>query len=233
MAGPLALVGSGEYLPVMLDVERQLIDGRPARYVQLPTAAGREGPARLDYWVRLGRAQAERLGVEAVPLVVIEREQAEDPSVVAQVEGAGLIYLSGGSPAFLADTLRDTALWRAIVAAWEGGAALAGCSAGAMAMADHVPELRHPRNGGQPGFGLLPHIRVLPHFDRMVGWIPDLLTRPFFRAADGISVVGVDEDTALVGGPNDFTVHGRQSAWLLSAGKRQEFKAGSTLFLPS
>jgi len=232
VAGPLALVGSGEYLPVMLDVERHLIDGRPARYVQLPTAAGREGPARLDYWVRLGRAQAERLGVEAVPLVVIEREQAEDPSVVSQIEGAGLIYLSGGSPAFLADTLRDTALWRAIVAAWEAGAALAGCSAGAMAMADQVPDLRNPSGGPRRGLGLLPHIRVLPHFDRMAGWIPDLLTRPFFRSSDGVSVVGVDEDTALVGGPNDFTVHGRQSAWLLSAGKRQEFKAGSAIHLP-
>ncbi|MBC7373040.1 MAG: peptidase, partial [Frankiales bacterium] len=36
--GPLALVGSGEYLPVMLEVEAQLLAGRPARYVQLPTA---------------------------------------------------------------------------------------------------------------------------------------------------------------------------------------------------
>src|SRR5690349_3948723 len=82
--GPLALVGSGEYLPVMLDVERQLIDGRPPRYVQLPTAAGREGRQRLDYWVRLGQAQAERLGVESVPLVVIDRTQAEDPAIVSQ-----------------------------------------------------------------------------------------------------------------------------------------------------
>ena len=28
MAGPLALVGSGEYTPAMLPVERELIDGR-------------------------------------------------------------------------------------------------------------------------------------------------------------------------------------------------------------
>src|SRR5690349_22582022 len=156
----------------MLDIERQLIDGRPPRYVQLPTAAGREGPARLDYWVRLGRAQAERLGVEAVPLVVIDRAQAEDPAIVSQVEGAGLVYLSGGDPSFLADTLVDTALWRAIVAAWEGGAALAGCSAGAMAMADWIPELRRPSGGGQRGLGLLPGLRILPHFDKLLGWIP-------------------------------------------------------------
>jgi cyanophycinase len=231
VAGPLALVGSGEYLPVMLDVERVLLDGQPPRYVQLPTAAGREGAARLSYWVELGRAQAERLGVEAVPLVVTDRAQADDPAIVSLVDGAGLIYLSGGSPAYLADTLRDTALWRAIVAAWEGGAALAGCSAGAMAMADQVPDLRNPSGGSRRGLGLLPHIRVLPHFDKMVGWIPDLLTRPFFRTAEGVSVVGIDEDTAIVGGPNDFTVHGRQSAWLLSAGRRQEFSAGSPMRL--
>ena len=229
--GPLALVGSGEYTPAMLAVEAGLIDGRPPRYVQIPTAASAEGEDRLSYWIELGRAQAARLGVTAVPLLVTTRADAEDPAIVSQVAGAGLIYLSGGSPSLLAATLRDTPLWRAIVAAWESGAALAGCSAGAMAMADHVPEMRHPAKGGQAGLGLLPHIRVLPHFDRMAGWIPDVMTRPFFRGADGVHVVGIDEDTAIVGGPEEFTVHGRQSAWLLSDGKRREFPAGSHMLL--
>ena len=61
--GPLALVGSGEYLPVMTGVEGALIKGRPRRYVQIPTAAAPEGPQRLQYWLDLGAAQAERLGV--------------------------------------------------------------------------------------------------------------------------------------------------------------------------
>ena len=86
MPGPLALVGSGEYTPAMLDVERDLIAGRPPRYVQIPTAAAREGAGRLSYWVELGRAQADRLGVEAVPLVVTKRAQADDPAIVAQIE---------------------------------------------------------------------------------------------------------------------------------------------------
>jgi len=227
LAGPLALVGSGEYTPAMLDVERALLDGRPPRYVQIPTAAGREGAERLAYWVDLGVAQAERLGVEAVPLVVTERAQADDPAIAGQVDGAGLIYLSGGSPTLLADTLRDTLLWRAIVTAWESGAALAGCSAGAMALADRVPDLRNPTGGSRAGLGLLPHLRVLPHFDRMISWIPDVLTRPFFRAADGVSVVGIDEDTALVGGPEEYTVQGRQSVWLLSDGKRKQYESGT------
>ena len=227
--GPLALVGSGEYLPSMLEIERGLIDGRPPRYVQIPTAASREGAGRLAYWVELGKAQAARLGVEAVPLVVTNRDEADDPAIAAQVAGAGLIYLSGGSPSLLADTLRDTALWRAIVAAWEGGAALAGCSAGAMAMASHVPDLRHPRGDGRPGLGLLPKLQVIPHFDRMVGRFPDFLTRPFLRASDGVMLVGVDEETALVGGPDAFTVAGHRSAWIISNGKRQQLTVGETL----
>jgi len=231
VAGPLALVGSGEYTPAMLEVERALIEGRPPRYVQIPTAATAEGPRRISYWVELGKAQAARLGVEAVPLVVTNRDEAEDPANVDWIEGAGLIYLSGGSPALLAATLRDTALWRAIVAAWEGGAALAGCSAGAMAMGERVPDLRHPANGGEPGLALLPHLRVLPHYDRMARWIPGALTRPLFRTGAGVSVVGIDEDTALVGGPDTFTVQGRQSVWLLSDGHRRGYPAGSTIDL--
>ncbi|HKT05697.1 MAG TPA: Type 1 glutamine amidotransferase-like domain-containing protein [Rugosimonospora sp.] len=231
--GPLALVGSGEYLPSMLGIERSLLAGRPPRYVQIPTAAGQEGERRLSYWVELGRAQAQRLGVEAVPLVVTDRAGAEDPEVVAQVAGAGLIYLSGGSPGYLADTLRGTALWRAIVDAWQAGAALAGCSAGAMAMAAWVPELRRPTGRGTEGLGLLPQLRVLPHFDRMLGRVPDLLSRPFLRASNGVSLVGVDEETALVGGPETFTVAGHRSVWLLGDGRRRELVPGTEVTFPA
>jgi cyanophycinase-like exopeptidase len=233
MPGPIALVGSGEYTPAMLEVERELLAGRAPRYVQIPTAAGREGPARLRYWVELGQAQCERLGVEAVPLMVTQREQADDPAIAAAVRGAGLVYLSGGSPAYLADTLRDTLLWRAIVEAWEAGAALAGCSAGAMVMADRVPDLFHPSGGDRAGFGLLPHIRVLPHFDAMVGRMPDLVTRPFLRPAAGVTLVGIDENTALVGGPEVFTVRGKSSVWLLGGGPRRGFGDGTALRLPA
>src|SRR5882757_983680 len=93
--GPLALVGSGEYLSVMAGVEGALIEGRPPRYVQIPTAAAPEGTQRLQYWLDLGAAQAERLGVEPVPVVVRDRDEAGSPDLAALIAGAGLIYLSG------------------------------------------------------------------------------------------------------------------------------------------
>ena len=231
--GPLALVGSGEYLPQMAEIEAGLLAGRPPRYVQLATAAVPDGPAVVDRWHRLGVAQAERLDVEAVTVAVGDRTDADNPVLAAQVAGAGLVYLSGGHPAYLADTLRDTAVWAAIVAAWRGGAALAGCSAGAMALTSWVPSLRHPGQSGSPGLGLLPHLRVIPHFDAFAARIPDLLTRFLDPDDPAVTVIGIDEETALVGGLREWTVQGRQSAWRLTRDGREELAAGTSVTTPT
>lgn len=232
MPGPLALVGSGEYLPVLEHVERLLLDGRPPRFVQLATAAAPEGPASLSYWHGLGRASAQRLGVQQVVVPVVDRTSADDEELAGLVEGAGLVYLSGGSPPFLAATLRGTAVWRAVEAAWRGGAALAGCSAGAMALGVHVPDLRHPLRAAEQGLGVVPHLRVLPHFDRLAERVPDVLLTRAVDTPPGVTVLGIDEDTALVGGPYDWEVMGRRSVWVLDADGRTEHPSGSRLTTP-
>jgi cyanophycinase len=235
--GPLALVGSGEYLAVMAGVEAALIEGRPPRYVQIPTAAAPEGARRLQYWLDLGAAQAERLGVEPVPVVVRDRDEAGSEDLAALIAGAGLVYLSGGNPLFLARTLRGTRVWAAIEAAWRAGAALAGCSAGAIALTDWVPAVRTPSMKPEPGLGVLPHLRVLPHFDTMTSWAPDLVARAAAGAPPGTTVLGIDEETAIVdlsGHGRQWQVHGRQQAWILDGDGRpghtgRPFPAGATV----
>jgi len=233
--GPLALVGSGEYLPVMADVEAMLLAGRAPRYVQIPTAAAPEGEQSLRRWLNLGAAQTERLGVEQVPVVARDRAEADSRELAALVDGAGLVYLSGGNPAFLAQTLRGTRLWAAVVAAWQSGAALAGCSAGAIALTGWVPSMRALDREPDPGLAIVPSLRVLPHFDKMLGWVPDLLTRAVMRPPAGTTVIGIDEETAIVdmtGAGHTWHVHGRQQAWILADGPRRGFSAGSTLTTP-
>jgi cyanophycinase len=233
--GPLALVGSGEYLPVMTEVEGMLLKDRAPRYVQLPTAAAPEGERSLKHWLDLGAAQADRLGVEQVPVLVRDRDEADSPELAARIDGAGLIYLSGGSPTYLAQTLRGTRVWQAIVAAWQSGSALAGCSAGAMALTGWVPAMRALHREPDPGLGVLPGLRVLPHFDKMLGWVPDLLTRALLHPPAGATVLGIDEDTALVdmsGTGHTWQVYGRQQVWVLADGPRQPYQAGTTLITP-
>ena len=237
-AGRIALVGSGEYLPVMHDIEAWLLEDRPARYVQLATAAAPEGDRSLARWHALGADAARRLGVEQVVVDVRTRVDADDQAHVDAIAGAGLVYLSGGNPGHLARTLRGTRVWDAILHEWRGGASLAGCSAGAMALGGYVPDVRHPKRGGTDGLGVVPDVRVLPHFDKYSRMIPDFALRPLITP--GALVVGIDEDTALVGQPPDpdadddgshdphvwsFRSRGRQSAWTIEEDRRHRVNA--------
>ena len=236
MPGPVALVGSGEYLESMADLERRLLDGRPPRYVQIPLAAAPEGEQVLARWLNLGAAQADRLGVEQVAVVARDRHDADDPALAAEVEGAGLVYFSGGNPGYLAASLRDTALWRAVVAAWRGGAALAGCSAGAMALTSWAPSSRTWGRTVEPGLDLVPGWRVIPHFDRFGAWMPSPILRRVSQTPDGITTVGIDEETALVTGLDgeQWRVEGRRSVWLIDArGKRERYEPGAVVPSPS
>ena len=174
---------------------------------------------------------------------VDDRAGADDPANAELVRGAGLVYLSGGNPAYLTETLRGTRVWAAIVDAWRAGAALAGCSAGAMALSAGFPA--SAARGARPaGLGLVPVVRVIPHFDRFAARLPDVALRGAGRGQDGAVLVGIDEETALVGGldggwqsdaagpGNAWQVLGRQSAWLLGPGGRTRVASGESVVLP-
>jgi hypothetical protein len=156
-------------------IDRDLLAGRLPVLAFLPTAAGQEEPGRVDYWLRLGAEHARRLGVEPVPVPVLDRADAQRADLADRLAGAGLIYLSGGSPAYLVDTLRDTAVLDAIVASWQVGAALAGCSAGAAALSEVAHDLLV--GAAVSGLGLVAGIVAIPHFDVLERWAPVLIDR--------------------------------------------------------
>lgn len=228
--GPIALVGSGEFLPQMAEVDRTLLAGRPSRAAFLATAAGLEGPETVSRWLGLGTEHYRSLGVEPVPIPVIDGDDADDAEHAALVQGAGLVYLSGGHPAYLARTLRGSRVWAAIEAAWRAGAALAGCSAGAMALSAEAPSVR---GGGadEAGLGVVPHVAVIPHFDRIARWDPTLVARRTSRRSPGVTVVGIDEDTALVGGPHRWTVMGHRGVTVFGPDGPTLHRAGDTVLL--
>jgi cyanophycinase len=230
--GPIALVGSGEFTPATEDVDRALLDGQAGRVVFLPTAAAREGDERIAYWVNLGRAHFARIGVDATPLMVMDRGDADRVEIAAQIEGAALVYLSGGNPTYLAKTLVGTRVGAAINAAWLQGGAVAGCSAGAIALTETVPDIRRRRSRPVPGLGLVQGMIVMPHFDQIERWLPGAIQWALEATPPGVHLVGIDEDTAIVGGPRQWRVMGRGHAWVLAtAGEPQSYAAGQVFSL--
>ena len=207
-----------------------LLAGRRPRVAILATAAGLEGPETVSRWLDMGSRHFAALGAEPVPLPVMNADDADDERYAAQIAGVGLVYLSGGNPAHLAATLRDSAVWRAVSAAWHAGAALAGCSAGAMALSAEAPSVRHATN--EAGLALVGHVAVIPHFDRIANWDETFLGRRVAQPRSGVTLVGIDEDTALVGGPEHWTVMGRRTVTVFGENGPTVHQAGARLILP-
>jgi cyanophycinase len=199
--GALALVGSGEYLIQMQEIETNLLHrgisrGKSNTYIQIPTGAGQEGADRIEFWKERGAAQAKRIGAECRFLPILRREDAFNPQYIEEVTNAGLIYFSGGDPGYITEVFEGTPLWEKVKSEFFSGSSLAGCSAGAMAFGSKIVGIR--KSHVQSGLGLTPEIEVIPHYDKFLGWVPDRIASIALRSDKGTYLLGIDEDTALV-----------------------------------
>ena len=236
MNGSLALVGSGEYLPAMAEFEKTLIEdgiknGKENIYIQIPTAAAQESASRIKYWKELGQKQAEAIGAEPLFLPIYTRDDAENLDFVSQVNKGALIYMSGGDPHYLAKTLIGTPVWQAIVRNWQGGASLAGCSAGAMVLSSQIPNFRLSRAEPTAGLNLIQNIRVIPHFNKFFKWIPESAAKLLMHVPDDSVLIGIDELTAIVkrGGSDFWQVYGQAKLHMLKGLPEAKFSHGQEI----
>ena len=230
MPGPVALVGAGEFLPSMSSFDASLLAAtgvaRP-RVVILPTASFPDGEPVFKRWAEMGVAQFAGLGAEVEPVMVRDRSEADDPAAVQAVGEADLVYLSGGKPSYLLEALAGSAVGRALAAAHQRGAALAGCSAGAMALAGHSFDFRvrlmpFPLRWGS-GLGFAPDVSVVPHYD---AWPEPFSALIAFQTPRGSTVLGIDEDTAVVCHEGGWQVHGASRVTVWRGRRRERFRAG-------
>ena len=229
--GAIALVGSGEYLDAMNEVDSHLLEtiggARGAKVALLPTASGLEqnGPT---YWNELGLQHYQKLGVQDIRATcILKRADAVDPEQLALLRDADLYYFSGGNPQHVIETMRGTPAWEIITAAHRAGAVLAGCSAGAMMMGGRTLSIRQAITSGKMDFedalGIVPNIIVFPHFDRMANFLDaNRFQQVLSMIPAEYTVAGIDEETALVqieapsayGSAARWRVMGRQSVKL-------------------
>jgi cyanophycinase len=242
--GALALVGSGEYLPQMDETDRFLLDtvGGPvgARVAVIPTASALE-LGMPERWNTMGVEHFRALGAQVSPVMLLTRDDAHDEHVLADLRGADLYYFSGGNPEHVIEMLHDTPAWQIIRDGYAGGAVLAGCSAGAMMLGGYTLSVRAVMRGQPPhwlpGLGIVPGIVLMPHFDRVADFANAEMFRAILAAAPpDTTLVGVDEDTALIHLPNAserrWQVFGRQTVSVFDReGRRAIYRAGDAVAL--
>ena len=185
----------------MQELETELLHlaiskGKKNTFVQIPTASSHEGQSRREHWQSLGKEQADRIGSQCVYLPIHEREDAFNLDFLDLIADAGLIYFSGGDPHRVAEIFSGSPMWEEIIKQWNSGTSLAGCSAGAMAFGGTIMGLR--RSNHSPGLSLLPDIEVIPHYDKMLGWLPERVASFILKSDSQSVLLGIDEYTALV-----------------------------------
>ena len=216
------MVGGEEFRVGCEDMDREImrVSGqRPSRVLVLPTAAV-TGPAKA---ANDGVTHFGGLGGDAHQLMVLDRTQAEDPEFSRAVDGAGVIYFTGGNPDHLLAALRDSPLLTAILNAVEQGTVLAGSSAGAMVMGSYMR-----RAGGWiETLGIVPGVAVMPHHENRDA--AETSRELQSQAPSGLTVLGVDARTGCLGKPGNWRVVGSGKVTVYRASEWAVYHSGNTL----
>lgn len=202
--GYIIPIGGGEekeQQPRILERFVALAGGRDARLMVIPTASRLEdtGPR----YERLFRD----IGAENVQVMDFDtRRDAYEPNRVADLAECTGIFLTGGNQLRLATLLGGTNVARTLREANARGVHVAGTSAGASFLSEHMiafgDDNRAPRAGSvtlAPGLGLTNRVVIDQHFsqrNRLGRLITALAFNPFLIG------LGLDEDTAAFIAPD-------------------------------
>lgn len=193
----------------------RLCGGRRSRLVIIPTASNL--PDTGDRYIEI----FSKIGVvDAVSLPIAERADADRPEYIEKLDKATGIFITGGNQLRLSTILGGTLVAQKVRRLNAAGVHVAGTSAGAAIMPEHMIA------GGSmglspkadsvnlaPGLGLTNAIIIDQHFsqrDRLGRLLTAVSYNPFLLG------VGIDEDTAIFIPPDRvFEVEGSGSVTII------------------
>ena len=198
MTGILLLAGGAEFGGQMSEPDLRAIElagGFDAPICIIPTAAApdrnhkRAGSNGIRWFQSLGAGNVFTADV-------IDSVSADDSTLAASIRTSCLIYLPGGFPRHLAETLANSACWRAALDAYEQGAVIAGSSAGAMVLCEYYYDPYEKKL--LRGLNLIPNACVLPHHNTFgKSWVGQLT-----QALPDATLIGIDERTGMINNGN-------------------------------
>jgi cyanophycinase len=237
----LAMIGGGGLNPELESVNRELLRHARSDHPRVTIMMAVERNAvefeKQIEPVRTGLSrQFENLGAVPSFFVLRARDQAEDQENVALIRQADFIYIYGGKPDVYLEFLRDSAVWRETLTAFQNGAMLVGTSAGAVILCEACIVVGDkPNDPLNPmplpdvwshGFNIVPGIGVVPHFSQFPRqWADNLVaTRP-----SHITMVGIDEITALLNTGDAWQVVGKGNVTLITASGSTTYHSGDAI----
>jgi cyanophycinase len=199
--GPLIAIGGAEdkvgARNVLREVVRHAGGPKHARIAVFPTASSIPTALAGTY-----DAIFRELGAEVHVVRIETRADGEDPRTLALIKDVTAVFFTGGDQGRIVTMLGGTELARTIRRAHRSGVVVAGTSAGASVLCDHM--IAQGRKGYAPrrelvmlapGLGLTRKLVIDQHFaqrHRIGRLFSAVAMNPFLIG------VGIDEDTAIV-----------------------------------
>lgn len=227
--GYLLLEGGAEFGGRMAEPDLRAIGlagGVNASICIIPAAAApdnnhaRAGRNGVRWFTALGARKV-------VSLPLIDRESANLDSIAEIIRGARLLYMLGGFPQYLYQTLAGSLAWQAMREAHQAGAVIGGSSAGAMILCRHFYDPEKERLA--EGLNLIPAGCLVPHHNKFgKGWVSHLAS-----SLPAEVIIGIDEQTGMIddGPGGKWTVYGKGRVTLYRGGKTEEYSRRETFSL--
>lgn len=196
-----------------------LSGGSEARIVIIPSASMFAAEVSAKYCEIFAALHAADIRV----VDIRERQQANDPALSALFQDITGIFLTGGDQVKLVSLLGGTLLDTLLIRRFKAGATVAGTSAGASALSQHM--VAFGRSGAAPsqrmvqlapGLGLIDSVIIDQHFherNRVGRLMTALAHNP------SLIGIGVDENTAFIIGPDECEVLGSGSVTIVDGGQ--------------
>lgn len=223
--GYLLLEGGAEFGGSMSEPDLcaiTLAGGLDAPICILPTAAApdqnhkRAGGNGVRWFKSLGAKNV-------VSVDVIDKKSANDEKLANSIRNAKLIYLLGGFPRHLGETLSSSTCWQATLEAHSNGAVIAGSSAGAMVLCEYYFDPMDKQL--LRGLNLISNACVLPHHNKY-GKAWEMQVRQVLPDA---TLLGLDERTGMINDADgQWNVYGAGGVTVYSAGQGVVRKKGET-----
>lgn len=225
LLGNLVLTGGDEFRKPCLQMDRAVLkrclQANP-RIVIVPTAAAATNPSLAGH---NGVVHFNGLGARTSTLMAVDRGDANNKSLLEPVDTADVIYITGGDPEYLHETLKESLLLTKLNEALLRGAVVAGSSAGAMVLGSWMQF-----NDWRKTFGIAENIAVMAHHEKSD---PSAVSqRLAVNRPEKITVLGIDSSTCVIGGSHSWTVEGQgfvtvyeRKGWArYSAGQKIQFR---------
>lgn len=205
MMSHLLLAGGAEFGGQMREPDLQAIElagGLDTPICIIPTAAAPDNNHKRAS--NHGIRWFQSLGAKNVfSLDVIDSNSANDSSLAASIRTSKLVYLLGGFPRFLGETLKDSLCWNAALDVYQNGGVIGGSSAGAMVLCEFYYDPYEKKL--LKGLNLISNACVLPHHNQFgKTWAKQLR-----ELLPNSILIGIDEETGMISFGNDWQVYGK------------------------